>query len=227
MKTTLYITAIIALLVIAASCEKKERTTVVSGTVINAGSKQPIDSVLVTLLDGVSTAGEIIPGNTTSGKKNVAYTDKEGNFRVEITGEYDAFIAFSKEKYEAPSGGLITGVSSGVHQNMFFEMQSKAEFCGVFKSIHSDPEELRIVFLDDGYPGDTNWSISGDNKVGNQLRFYGDKLIDICDRNKLYYVYGDRFLKFRLRIKRNSIWETKVDSVYLKGFETYHDTIYY
>ena len=85
MKKSFLLIILFGMLFISA-CEKKVRTTttIVSGTVINAGSKQPIDSVKVTLLDGVSTAGEINSGNTTSGNKNVAYTDKEGKFRVEI-----------------------------------------------------------------------------------------------------------------------------------------------
>ena len=89
MKTVLYITAIFVSLLIVISCEKKVRTTttIVSGTVINAFTNHPIDSVKVSLLDGVSTAGEIIPGNTSSGLTNFAYTDKEGKFKVQITGE--------------------------------------------------------------------------------------------------------------------------------------------
>ncbi len=219
--------ALIAVLFLFSSCEKKMHTTIVSGKVINEGSKQPIDSVLVTLLDGVSTAGEIIPGNTSSGKKNIAYTDKEGNFRVEITGEYDSFLALSKARYEAPHGGLVTSVSAGVHENMVYAMKSVSEFCGVYKSTLPGLEELRVIFLDQGFIGDTCWTLSGDNNIGWQFRFYEDRPFSICERNILTNIYGDRYLKFRLRILRDSTWETKIDSVYLKGFETYHDTIYY
>lgn len=54
------------------SCDKdKSRTTAVEGIVIDKGNKQPIDSVKVTLRDGVGTGGDpIFPGNTSSGKKN-------------------------------------------------------------------------------------------------------------------------------------------------------------
>ncbi len=80
-------------MIFISACEKKVRTTttIVSGTVINAFTNHPIDSVKVSLLDGVSTAGEIIPGNTSSGLTNFAYTDKEGKFKVQITGEYEPF----------------------------------------------------------------------------------------------------------------------------------------
>ncbi|ASB48836.1 hypothetical protein CDL62_06670 [Alkalitalea saponilacus] len=61
-------------------CKESTYTTVVEGVVINTGSRQGIDSVLVTLQDGVSgTAGGFnLEMNTSSGKKNQVYTDANG-----------------------------------------------------------------------------------------------------------------------------------------------------
>ncbi len=207
-------------MIFISSCEKKVRTTttIVSGTVINAGSKQPIDSVKVTLLDGVSTAGEIISGNTTSGNKNVAYTDKEGKFRVEITGEYEAYIAFSKEKYEAPNGGLIKYFSKGIHDNEIFEMKAEAFF---WPTISTTKLTSYTSFCPLYYDDNNCWSGWSESWSGTQTR-------------KIYNVdlggfrcIGDKYMRFKIEFLLNNEWNTKIDSVYIKSFETYRDTIYY
>ncbi|SKB30332.1 hypothetical protein [Alkalitalea saponilacus] len=68
------------LLLMGTGCKESTYTTVVEGVVINTGSRQGIDSVLVTLQDGVSgTAGGFnLEMNTSSGKKNQVYTDANG-----------------------------------------------------------------------------------------------------------------------------------------------------
>ena len=43
-------------------------------------------------------------------------------------------------------------------------------------------------------------------------------------------VRGDKFLSYKLEYTRNGdtdIWHELTDSVYVKSFETYRDTIYY
>jgi len=220
MKTTLYLTGILALLVIAASCEKKERTTVVSGTVINAGSKQPIDSVKVSLLDGVSTAGEIIPGNTTSGKKNVAYSDKEGKFKVQITGEYEPFLSLSKQDYEAPQGGLVIGVRWGEdNSDKIFEMKTYAYFNPVLVSVAyvTSVKFCPAYFSKNtlNFECESGWEETLGN--GSSQPF----------NNVPFLTYGDMFQKYKIDFRRNNILYNKVDSVYIKGFETYNDTIYF
>lgn len=41
------------------------------------------------------------------------------------------------------------------------------------------------------------------------------------------YCDGDRFLRFRLKFKRDTTWVTKLDSVYVPAFVTFRDTIYF
>jgi hypothetical protein len=225
MKTQLFFIVVIMITIL--SCEKKVQTTVVSGIVLDAGSKQPIDSVLVTLLDGVSTAGEIIPGQTTSGKKNVAYSNKEGKFRVEITGEYSPFITLSKPRYGAPHGGLINSVKWGVANSMVYEMVAPSHFCGKFHNVGEPVQELKIAIIGPYDLKDTSQAMSGENVEGWQLVFRTNKsTYDICKENLIFYTgVGNSFQRYQLRVKRNNSWEKRLDSVYIKGFETYTDTI--
>ena len=76
--------------------------TIVEGKVINWGSKQPIDSVLVVLSDGISSGGGWVNlgnnGGTSSNKKNSVYTNKLGEFKVELTGEHQAILSLGKKK---------------------------------------------------------------------------------------------------------------------------------
>ncbi len=227
MKPEIFSLALVIIMINLMSCEIKVKTTVVYGMVIDAGSKQPIDSVLVTLLDGVSTSGGIIPGNTTSGIKNVAYTDKDGKFRVEITGEYSPFIALSKPRYAAPHGGLINSVKWGVENSMLYEMVAPSHFCGKFHNIGDTVQELKIAIIGPYDLNDTSQSMDGDNVEGWQLVYRTNKTIyDICQGNRIYDAgIGNSFQRYQLRIKRNNSWEKRLDSVYIKGFETYTDTI--
>ncbi len=217
MKTTLYLTGILALLVIAASCEKKERTTVVSGTVINAFSNQPIDSVKVSLLDGVSTAGEIIPGNTSSGLSNVAYTNKEGKFKVQITGEYEPFLAFSKQDYKAPNGGLIQNVDWGSNTNDYVcKMIAKAWFNPVLAPKESFLSgSICPAKIPDIYCFDLPHSPSQAPERFEWDGHYG------------WGANGDTYRWYILKFNRNGDYIEVIDSVYIKSLETYTDTIYF
>lgn len=209
---------LLALLFFGTSCDEKMHTTIVSGKVINAGSKQPIDSVLVTLLDGVSTAGEFIPGNTTSGLKNVAYTDKEGNFRVEITGEYNAYLALSKARYEAPNGGLITSVSEGLHENMVYEMKAYSYFNPLIVPINPVSYSKFCPAYFSAYLSDYNCESGWEASLGNSPEH---------PYSIGFLTFGDMFQIYKIEFSRNNVDYTIIDSVFIKSFETFSDTIYY
>ena len=42
-----------------------------------------------------------------------------------------------------------------------------------------------------------------------------------------YLIRGDLFYRFGINYTKNGVWYVKVDSVYVKAFETFTDTIYY
>jgi hypothetical protein len=224
MKTVCFLIFLSGLLFFFA-CEKKERTTIVSGKVINAGSKQPIDSVKVSLLDGVSTAGQIIPGNTTSGKKNITYTDKEGKFRVEITGEYVPFLSLSKKDYEAPQGGLVIGVKWGEENaDKLYEMKANAWF----NPVVAPKSEFSSGII---CPGTYN-PLYG-YECGYFVKYLPKSPIKVFDRENLlghfgWYQYGgDMYQLYKIEVIRNDVKQVLIDSVYIKSLETYNDTIYF
>ncbi len=207
------------------ACEKKDRTTIVSGKVINAGSKQPIDSVKVSLLDGVSTAGEIIPGNTTSGKKNIAYTDKEGKFRVEITGDYEPFLSLSKQDYEAPQGGLVIGVEWG-NDNAYkvYEMKANAWFNPVVAPRSEFSSGIICPAVYNQYYG---------CECEYLLKSLPETPMKVFDRKDLLGNFGwsqyggDTYQLYKIEVNRNGVKQIIIDSVYIKSLETYTDTIYF
>jgi len=203
------------------SCSKDdEKTTVVSGIVIQSGNKQPLDSVRVTLRDGVSTANDpIFPGQTASGCKNVAYTDKDGYFRVEITGEYGPFISLAKDKYMPPYSGAIIPMKWGANNaGKVFEMDAESHFEPTLFPINQTEHS---TFCPLYYDGDdvcqSGWTKEWD---GTKIKVLYDLIYGLdC--------IGDKYLRYRLVYVRNGNTFTKLDSVYIKAFETYRDTIYY
>ncbi len=202
------------------SCSKDdEKTTVVSGIVIQSGNKQPLDSVRVTLLDGVSTANDpIFPGQTASGCKNVAYTDKNGYFRVEITGEYGPFISLAKDKYWPPYGGEIIPMKWGAdNAGKVFEMDAPSLFLPtlipLFNTTQTTFYPLRYINYNDKTGYEETWD-------GSKPRLLYETMFGL-------HCIGDKYLRYRLVYVRNGNTFTKLDSVYIKAFETYRDTIYY
>jgi hypothetical protein len=99
MKNILIVLSILLITLISFSCgKKKSQTTIVSGKVINFGSRAPVEGVLVILQDGVDASnGSVIDGKTSSDKKNTAYTNSNGEFRVELKGEYQPFLGLKKK----------------------------------------------------------------------------------------------------------------------------------
>ena len=63
--------------------------------------------------------------------------------------------------------------------------------------------------------------------VGQQI----SRFIAVDNRNILEesgpFAVGDTYAEYQIAYTRNGQWETKIDSVYIKSFETFTDTIYY
>lgn len=220
MKLFIYLLILISLL---ESCEKKDiRTTVVRGKIINAGSLQPIDSVKVTLIDGVNSADEIIPGETSSGKESTVYTNSKGEFELQISGEYKPFIAFYKKKYIAPDGGLVLAVDWGaINDNLVFKMTAVSSFNPIllpkspFTSGNICPAKSTAYGCECEY---LTRSLSA-----SPCRVFGDYIR--LDGDTGWASYGDMYQKYKIELLRNGVKEIVIDSVFIKSLENYCDTI--
>lgn len=226
----------LSLLLSLSACwpEPEEKTTIVEGIVVNSGTKKPVEGALVSLLDGASfSSGPFgIDADLSSGKVNRVETDKNGAFRVEITGVYEAFLVVSKKRYsfEHIIEGSTQGnrpFTEGLHENIVLEMDAEAFFAPVLKS------KVRVregdwVSIEPSFYNDNGVY----SRTGHIRECYGK---DICD---LYYLVlfseyrphiskGDKYLLYQLKYRRDSVAYEKIDSVYIKSFETYRDTIYY
>ena len=213
------------------ACGDEEFTTTVSGKVINFGSKEPIEGVEVYLKDGIGSSFFGVDGNTSSDKRNETVTDENGEFTVTLTGSYEAALSMGKEGYEFDpdwNDGVSVGVrgygyGGGNYENQVFELKAEAYFRGVFENsgASSDQDTLNITLLSYKSLTSVMALVADENPfVGKgPFQFYGPS-----DKKR---VVGDRYLRFKLEFTRDGVWQTKIDSVYIKSFETFADTIYY
>ncbi|SKB30319.1 hypothetical protein SAMN03080601_00102 [Alkalitalea saponilacus] len=209
-------------------CKESTYTTVVEGVVINTGSRQGIDSVLVTLQDGVSgTAGGFnLDMNTSSGKKNQVYTDANGAFRVELTGEHRPWLNVGKKGYafylsdrENVMGSQLS-FPTGYTGDVVIEMSAEASFAPVLFSKEATGGDV-VRFNDLPYEkldtlSDINKFIRTFNGVGPFAPY----------RNGVWSI-GDKYRRYYIELNRDNTFHSRIDSVYIKAFETYRDTIYY
>ena len=234
MKTTIIYILILSLIVISCTSEPEEKTTIVSGIVINKGSRKPVEGIIVHLRDGVGSSGfTLINSQTSSGKIAEFITNSKGEFVVEITGIYTPFLSVATPVgYDdwIYDGVGVRGFKPGsTNEGIVLEIVTNAQFCGIFKS-KSPADSLKIDILD---YSDINKSyyistLSHKNYCDGMVCSKSDSPLYFCENWILFgREIGDRYLRFKLYIKRNNLWQSKIDSVYLKGFETYRDTIYY
>lgn len=231
-RVTLFLQFLLSGLLLGTSCEKnKEYHTLIKGQVINAGSKASIDSVLVVIRDGIPSGGGWFDlGNTSSDKKNYTYTDKKGFFEIELIGEHFAYLGLSKNGYlyEFNEGGSIIGYkpfSNGVFENEILEMKANAWFKPILKSkeISNNTDTIFFEIL-------SNHRSEYDIVHGNPYSStgFGSEFHGIGPF--ITYSYGsigDTYQPFKIELKRKGIKTVMIDSVYIKSFEIYTDTIYY
>lgn len=224
-----YINQVFIVLVVATfnGCEEKNYTSV-SGQIVNWGSREPIDSVLVELEDGIGGSGSFgVPFQTTSDLANVTYTGQNGEFSVSLTGKYQAFLSLGKKRYNWDGGGdgdNVKGFSPGNHLNVILTMKAEAYFNGIFKksqnAAKADSLFIRLLY-DDG----TTLSTSVGNSPIEPYVGTGPFRFGTLDHGTL--ITGDTFLRFRLKFKSGSNWIEKLDSVFVNRFTVYKDTVFY
>ena len=217
----------------------EEFTTRVSGTVVNRYTQEPIEGAYIYLKDGVGTSGVVIvDSETSSDKRSEMYTNADGAFALELTGKYSVYLGVGKEGYrefidQSTSAGIKSyGRNGGSFESQIIELEARAGFNPIFESTVpvSPTDSLAIIFQ--GTRTDlpasqlkNGWNIGWNRLyVGQQAsRFITTTTLD----ELVVLTSGDTYAEYQIAYTRNGQWQTKIDSVYIKAFETYTDTIYY
>ena len=213
---TIYLIGI--LVMFFSSCKKEVPETTISGIVVNYGTLQPIDSMLVTVISG---AGKGTFGDTKgSGSEVSVYTDMNGKFTVTIKGD-NLFLYMKKERYRYDDeifGAYKSYTAGRVYSNEVLKLNAYAIFDGYFycpSCLDTDSSYL----IDDDYI--KNGKITGGE--GNELHI-GKGVFNF--RGGI--IPGDTYFGYGILHQTQGVWQPlKMDSVYVKSFETYTDTIYY
>ena len=227
---------LLMIIVTILSCKKKEGDYIVEGKIINAGNKEPIDSVSITLRGGYPyNSGPFLQGmNDDPANDNYAstYTDKNGYFKLIIEDERQAYITWYKEGY---NHGIVTKNGKELYNNndvvsispygkyfVIIEYEAECSFFPIFKKLENNSiDDTLNIYLDTHY-----------RRIPREFPLaYAEQYIGISpfnyDNPRAYTFKGDTYIYYKLKYTDNGEWHTKIDSVYVKSFETYTDTIYY
>jgi hypothetical protein len=221
-----YIAILVLLLV--ASCKKEDKptkTTSIEGKVINSGSKEPVEGVLVTLQDGISSGGGIFEtSNVGSGKQLTTYTIKDGSFKISIKGDYP-FLSLTKTGYhfnvlvEGALQNVKQYTAGGTYKNEILGLLAIAYFNPTF--ISKNCIETDSIFFDAG-----NSIPLAFKKTGFLL--FSNRPDKLNQGGKGLYANGDFYYYYWMKYQIKGVWQPdRIDSVYIKSFTTYTDTIYY
>jgi len=214
------------ILYIIVACSKKNETTTIEGKVLNIGSKQPIDSVQVFLRSGSPYSSSFLGGSTAGNGQYVStYTDKYGYFKISMVGE-ELNLYLSKQGYrfvvfsvDGGSSDNFKSYNSGQHYvNEILELWADAYFKGEFKGQNSVMTDS--IYFDEGKFVESLNVLRSRNhwNFGNgPFSPYNEGWIGI----------GDEYFAYWMRYQIHGVWHQKVDSVFIKSFTTYTDTIYY
>lgn len=131
MKQVLGIITIIWMVTLG-GCKKEIGNVIVEGRVINVGTQQPIEGVTVVIENEVS----FTPSHLDS-----TFTDENGEFRIELPNEEEAWIYLRKDGYTFHSSslnnvtGYLTYYSVGTTSNVKLEMYPDARFNPTFQNM--------------------------------------------------------------------------------------------
>lgn len=213
------------------SCKDEEGVTTINGTVINFGSRQPLAGARVTLTDGIE-GGILFPdADTYSDRWSVVYTDSLGRFSISLKGEHQAsFSVGMKDCTYDPNwnDGISVGVRGfpfGTHDDVLCELKAYAYFNPLLKNnpgeIQADSVKVSVLWYDDlnGGPFGVSVGIDDENLSNGTFRF--------MNIDKGWIVTGDLYLRYKVSAKRDQIWKSRIDSVFIKSFETFEGDVYY
>jgi hypothetical protein len=217
MKYSLLITIIVFLV----SCKKNEVShNVVDGILIHSGTKKPLSGVRVSLWEGLPS------GTNGNNSYDTTFTDTTGHFHIEQDGNQPVMYLYKKGySFEYIVGGAVIGIvplNIGVNKNLKFEMDASAYFDPTFQNKFNNSSDL-LKFSDYAI---TNFVIKNGIEATSYETFWGYEPYRPYKENPNKAI-GDKYHLYILEITRNRAKTTIVDSVNIKSFTTYTDTIYY
>jgi len=203
---------LIVWIILLGSCKKDIYNTVVNGKVIHSGTKLPIEGVTVVIENEVS----FTPSHLDS-----TITDIDGNFHIELPNENGAWLYLKKKGYTFHYSsldnvvGYLTSYPNGTTDNVVLEMFSEAIFQPIL--VGDAPTSSDSLFFE---------RLTYDKHHNGRMREYTVEGPFIpYDNGGL--IRGDVYTYYWLKYKSLGNWTEGVDSVYVKSFETFTDTIYY
>lgn len=217
----------------------EEHTTRVSGKVVNRFTQEPIEGATVSLIDGIGVTSPFDVSSNSSGKSTDGFTDASGEFTLELTGEYAAFLAVGKKDYtfdpdwnDGASEGVKPYGYGGNYENQVLEMQGAAGFNPLFIStVPVGPTDSLIVLFQDIRPDLPANQIKQRLNSGWNTLYVGQQTIRFVTTSPLEALVaptiGDTYTPYQIAYTRNGQWETKIARVYIKSLEIYTDIIYY
>jgi hypothetical protein len=231
------------------ACQKNKdgQDFIFEGKVVNAGSKKPIDSVRVVLHGGFPYRNFLAPDlhdNPPTGNNDTTYTNENGRFKVAVYNESTVFLSWYKKGYhdgtiireESDSKGYANADNSFFQpcdREITIEYEADCSFYPTFIKINknsaNDTLKLYVdntyyalaLYDDDPRKASEPYFAKDPNQV-----FIGKSPHEFDKYSSSYYA-GDTYVYYKLEFTNNGTWDTIIDSIFVKSFTTYEDTIYY
>jgi hypothetical protein len=222
-----FILIIIAVAIV--SCKKEGESlpyTKVYGKVISRGNNEPVDSVRVSIWDGMPCSDPLdCEGTKSSGNYDTTYTDVNGNFHIAIYGNEPVLYLYKKGyefiyNVEGAALGIAPLIAGKLYNNETFILDGIAYFNPILmnKSNRALGDSIVISLFDKRY--EPNALIVTTRTGICPLQFsMNDKLG--------YPVLGDSYLKYKIEFQSEKTWKEIKDSVYTPLLKIYCDTIYF
>jgi hypothetical protein len=212
------------------SCCKKEEIkpalphTIAEGYVIHSGTKMPLDSVRVSIWNGMPCSDPLgcNDGSIEKHFYDTTYTNSKGFFHIEIDGHEPIMFLYKKDySFEYNVQGAVIGIIpllEGENLDLLFEMDAPAHFkpcCFI---------GLNCL--------DSDTTFYGEGSIINPPSFpyylgKGPHILTYRSIPDGWLVKGDKYSYFWFKYQINGVWNSKIDSVYIKSFTSYTDTLYY
>jgi hypothetical protein len=226
-----YFLIFFCLCLLSFSCKKEKKVTHVKGIVLNEGNNNVIDSATVILKDGIASGSGWfdlgLESKTSSGNRASTVTNANGEFELEIEGEFDPVITTRKEgffPYEFSDGGSVIGwefvMESTNEIKLYLKSESHLGFNLVTEDWNPATDSLWFYYLDKDLSGNSGFKGYSQNGV---VSAFCTQEPPFSERERL--VAGDRYQVFGLYIRRNGVTNTLVDSVFIAGGKTKTHTV--
>ncbi|WP_235295966.1 carboxypeptidase-like regulatory domain-containing protein [Portibacter marinus] len=187
-----------------------------SGRVKDFGTGEPIENVRIYVQDGFTGSGPILNHDDIGEKEALTYSDENGEFSVEIKAENNPVLYPSKssEYWNYNEGGLVQSgeifTKGGGHNNIEIVLKGKAYLNFRAETINGQADSIQYLgFVD--YPNVHERELEKGQTFNRKETF----------------AIGNKYFVYDFSYKRDGVWTSILDSIYIPLGETRGDTIYY